>query len=81
VTELAASTRVTHESYFQRVIRPVLGDVKAREIGPDTLELREFRPQAVLAAVRSSAENRASATTSPRIRGYIDTTRKEGLGA
>jgi hypothetical protein len=29
VTELAASTRVTHESYIRRVIRPVLGDVKA----------------------------------------------------
>lgn len=30
VTELAATTRVTHESYIRRVIRPVLGDVKAR---------------------------------------------------
>jgi hypothetical protein len=38
VTELAATTRVTHESYIRRVIRPVVGDVKARNIGPDTLD-------------------------------------------
>ena len=38
VTELAATTRVTHESYIRRIIRPVLGDVKARKIGPDSLD-------------------------------------------
>jgi integrase len=38
VTELAATTRVTHESYIRRIIRPVLGDTKARKIGPDSLD-------------------------------------------
>ena len=38
VTELSVSTRPTHDSYIRRIIRPVLGDVKARKIGPDTLD-------------------------------------------
>jgi hypothetical protein len=38
VTDLAATTRVTHESYIRRIIRPVLGDVKVRKIGPDSLD-------------------------------------------
>jgi integrase len=34
VTELAATTRVTHESYIRRIIRPVLGEVKAARSAP-----------------------------------------------
>jgi integrase len=38
VADLAVSTRMTHESYVRRIIRPVLGDVKIRKIGPDSLD-------------------------------------------
>lgn len=38
VTELAAKTRVVHKSIIRRIIRPVLGDTKARKIGPETLD-------------------------------------------
>lgn len=38
VSDLGVSTRVTHESYIRRIIRPVLGDVKLRKIGPDSLD-------------------------------------------
>jgi integrase len=38
VADLGISTRLTHESYFRRIIRPVLGDVKLRTLGPDTLD-------------------------------------------
>lgn len=38
VADLGVSTRVTHESYIRRIIRPVLGEVKLRRLGPDTLD-------------------------------------------
>lgn len=38
VADLGVSTRVTHESYIRRIIRPVLGEVKLRRLGPDSLD-------------------------------------------
>ena len=35
---LGVSTRLTHESYIRRIIRPVLGDVRLRNLGPDSLD-------------------------------------------
>jgi hypothetical protein len=64
VTELAATTRVTHESYIRRVIRPVFGDVKARKIGPDTLD--SLTPRS--SAARGSAAGCRGPSTTPRAR-------------
>jgi integrase len=38
VTDLSVSTRATNETYIRRVIGPVLGHVKLRKIGPDSLD-------------------------------------------
>ncbi|MBO0807894.1 MAG: hypothetical protein J2P32_06270 [Actinobacteria bacterium] len=38
VADLGVSTRLTHESYIRRTIRPVLGEVRLRNLGPDTLD-------------------------------------------
>ncbi|HET9899150.1 MAG TPA: hypothetical protein VFQ44_29855 [Streptosporangiaceae bacterium] len=38
VADLEVSARVNHESYIRRIIRPVLGDVRVRKIGPDSLD-------------------------------------------
>ena len=38
VADLGVSTRLTHESYIRRIIRPVLGDVRLRKLGPDSLD-------------------------------------------
>ena len=38
VADSGISTRPTHESYIRRIIRPVLGEVRLRTLGPDTLD-------------------------------------------
>ncbi len=38
VADLAMSTRVNHESYIRRIIRPVLGDVRVRSVRPENLD-------------------------------------------
>ncbi len=38
ITDLSPSTRATNESFIRRIIRPVLGDVRLRKIGPDSLD-------------------------------------------
>jgi integrase len=38
VSDLGVSTRATNETYIRRVIEPVLGHVKLRKIGPDSLD-------------------------------------------
>ncbi len=38
VADLAVSTRLNHESYIRRIIKPVLGDTKIRSLRPDTLD-------------------------------------------
>ncbi len=38
VTDLSPSTRATSESFIRRIIKPVLGDTRLREIGPDSLD-------------------------------------------
>ena len=38
VADLSVSTRATNETYIRRVMQPVLGHVRIRKIGPDSLE-------------------------------------------
>src|SRR5215470_14482378 len=38
VSDLSVATRATNETYIRRIIGPVLGDVRLRKIGPDSLD-------------------------------------------
>ncbi len=38
ITDLSPSTRATNESFIRWIIKPVLGDVRLRKIGPDSLD-------------------------------------------
>jgi len=68
VTDLAVSTRMTHESYIRRIIRPVLGDVKLRKIRPGQPRRALCPSEAVLAVVRAAAQDRALCRGAARVR-------------
>ena len=52
VADLEVSTREAHEGYIRRTIGPVLGEVKIRKLGADSLDCSVHGAEEVLAAVR-----------------------------
>ncbi len=67
ITDLSVSTRATNETYIRRVLLPVLGHVKLRKIGPDSLDAL-YAHLRLLAAVRAVAEGRALRRRGARLR-------------
>jgi len=58
VADLEVSTKEAHQGYIRRTIGPVLGEVKIRQLGADSLDAL-YGAEEVLAAVRTAAGDRA----------------------
>jgi integrase len=59
VADLEVSTREAHQGYVRRTIGPVLGEVKIRKLGADSLDGAVYGAEEVLPAVRTAAADRA----------------------
>jgi hypothetical protein len=68
VADLEVSTREAHQGYIRRTIGPVLGEVKIRKLGADSLDALYTAPEEVLAAMPAAPSDRALRGRRARLR-------------